>query len=99
MTEFGRSSISDAFSNFSCSSLLPMTFAACAICRMSSCNRLKTRIRLPSNWSVSYGSPAESANQTSRRKQRAYTLQMSEKEAPRHHCTTASMSSTLNDLT
>ena len=28
MTEFGRSSISDDLSNFSCSSVLPMTFAA-----------------------------------------------------------------------
>jgi hypothetical protein len=28
MTELGRSSISDAFSNFSCSSLFPMTLAA-----------------------------------------------------------------------
>ena len=54
MTEFGLSSISDAFSNFSCSSLFPITFAAWAICRMSSCSRLKTRIKLPSNWSVSY---------------------------------------------
>ena len=53
MTEFGRSSISEAFSNFSCSSLLPITFAAWLICRMSSCSRRKTRIRLPSNWSVS----------------------------------------------
>lgn len=36
MTEFGRSSISDDFSNFSLSSLFPMTFEAAAICRMSS---------------------------------------------------------------
>ena len=49
MTEFGRSSISEALSNFSCSSLLPMTLAAWLICRMSSCRRRKTRIRLPSN--------------------------------------------------
>lgn len=53
MTEFGRSSISDAFWNFSCSSVLPMTLAAWFICRISSCSLRNTRIRLPSNWSVS----------------------------------------------
>lgn len=53
MTEFGRSSISDALSNFSWSSVLPMTFAAALICRINSCSRRNTRIRLPSNWSVS----------------------------------------------
>jgi len=30
---------------------------------------------------------------------RIRTLQISEKDAPRHHCTTASMSSTLNEET
>lgn len=52
MTEFGRSSISDAFWNFSCSSEFPMTFAACIICRNNSPSRRNTRMRLPSNWSV-----------------------------------------------
>lgn len=55
MTELGRSSISDALSNLSCSSALPITLAAWLIWRMSSCRRRKTRIRLPSNWSVSCG--------------------------------------------
>ena len=52
MTELGRSSISLAFSNFSCSSLFPMTLAAWLICRISSCNRRNTRMSEPSNWSV-----------------------------------------------
>jgi hypothetical protein len=52
ITEFGLASISEAALNFFSSSALPIARAAAAICRINSCNRLKTRIRDPSNWSV-----------------------------------------------
>lgn len=98
MTELGRSSISDAFSNFCWSSVFPMTFAAWLIWRMSSWSRRNTRMRLPSNWSVSWNKVfLESEN--AEHEIRELTLQISEKDAPRHHCTTASISSTLNDCT
>lgn len=106
MTELGLSSISDAFVNFCSSSVLPMTLAAEHIWRMSSCNLRKTRMRLPSNWSVSYMAVKTSSVKWNEvgikremRKGSERTLQMSENEAPRHHWTTASMSSTLNDCT
>ena len=75
-----------------------MTFAAWDICLISSCSLRNTRIKLPSNWSVSCG----------KKNYVSYcclgeqiitgdTLQISVNEAPLHHCTTASMSSTLKD--
>lgn len=54
MTEFGLSSISAAFLNFSSNSTLPITLAAWIICLINSWSRRKTRIKLPSNWSVNY---------------------------------------------
>ena len=53
MTEFGLSSISEAFSSFSLSSAFPMTLAAADIWRSSSPSRRNARITLPSKiWSV-----------------------------------------------
>lgn len=49
MTEFGLSSISAAFLNFSSNSTLPITLAAWIICLINSWSRRKTRIKLPSN--------------------------------------------------
>ena len=77
ITEFGRASISEALSNFSCSSAFPMTFAAWLICRMSSCSRLNTRMSEPSNWSVSCQGEVESSvlhETTVRRVTKAYGL-------------------------